>query len=86
MGGKRVNFSGGGVLYTYDDDKIRRVVRGIITLVTAIFLVLPIIVLYFVKGGYEALVVVVVCTTAVAVVMAITTDCRNHEIMMAAAA
>ncbi|KAI9931243.1 hypothetical protein ASPWEDRAFT_166809 [Aspergillus wentii DTO 134E9] len=85
-GGKAVQFPHGGVLYTYDDDMVAAMVRLILTLVTSVMLIIPIIILYFVKGGPNPLIIVTICTLAVAVTIAMTTDCKNHEILMAAAA
>jgi hypothetical protein len=85
LGGRKTNLPDGGVLYTWNDGKIRRIVRGVITLVTTILMVIPIVVLYFTAHGYQSLIVVAVCTAAVAMLMALATDCRNHEILTAAA-
>lgn len=76
----------GGTLYTYNDEAVETVVRVVLTILTAALLILPIIVLYFYRTGASALIVVTVCTVAVAVLIALSTDCRNHEILMAAAA
>jgi hypothetical protein len=76
----------GGTLYTYNDEAIATVVRVVLTILTAALLIIPIIVLYFFRTGANALTVVTVCTVAVAVLIALSTDCRNHEILMAAAA
>lgn len=76
----------GGTLYTYNDEAVATVVRVVLTILTAALLILPIIVLYFFRTGASALIVVTVCTVAVAVLIALSTDCRNHEILMAAAA
>jgi hypothetical protein len=57
-----------------------------LTFLSSALLVVPIIILYFVKGGPNPLIVVTVCTVAVAVIIALTTDCKNYEILMAAAA
>jgi hypothetical protein len=76
----------GGTLYTYNDEAVATVVRVVLTILTAALLIIPIIVLYFFRTGANALTVVTVCTVAVAVLIALSTDCRNHEILMAAAA
>lgn len=76
----------GGTLYTYNDEAIATVVRVVLTTLTAALLIIPIIVLYFFRKGANALIVVTICTVAVAVLIALSTDCRNHEILMAAAA
>lgn len=76
----------GGTLYTYNDEAVAAVVRVVLTILIAALLIVPIILLYFFRTGPNALIVVTVCTVAVAALIALSTDCRNHEILMAAAA
>ncbi|KAL4747886.1 hypothetical protein BDW72DRAFT_181625 [Aspergillus terricola var. indicus] len=84
--GGTIEFDHGGVLYTYNDEAIATIVRVLLTVLTSVLLIVPIIILYFFRTGANALTVVTVCTVAVAVLIALSTDCRNHEILMAAAA
>ncbi|KAI9716790.1 MAG: hypothetical protein M1812_005130 [Candelaria pacifica] len=75
-----------GTIFKYEDAKIRLVVRCIVTTLTATLLLVPIIILYFLGPRWQSLVVIVVSTAVFSIVMAIATEGRNHEIMMAAAA
>lgn len=75
-----------GALYVYDDRNIQRSVRAIITSITAIFLLVPIIILFFIGNGFPSLILIVLCTALFSMIIAYTTEARNHEVMMAAAA
>ena len=78
--------SSDGVLYTYNDKSIHRSVRAILTLLSSITLLVPIIILFFIGKGYPALAVLIVSTSLFSVLIAVTTEGKNHELMMAAAA
>jgi hypothetical protein len=75
-----------GTLYVYDDSSIQRCVRAILTSLSAIILLVPIIIMFFVGKGYPSLVVIIVCTALFSMILAVTTEARNHEVMTAAAA
>lgn len=57
-----------------------------LTSLSAAILLLPIIILFFIGKGYPSLIVIVVCTALFSMVLAVTTEARNHEVMRAAAA
>ena len=75
-----------GTLYVYDDRNIQQSVRVMLTALSAILLLLPIIILFFIGTGYPALIVIIVCTVLFSVILVIVTDAQDHEIMVAAAA
>ncbi|KAK0508932.1 hypothetical protein JMJ35_008303 [Cladonia borealis] len=75
-----------GSLYVYDDRNIQRSVRALLTSISTIILLVPIIILYFIGNGYPSLIVIVVCTALFSTILAFTTEARNHEVMVAAAA
>ncbi|GFF51352.1 hypothetical protein IFM46972_09276 [Aspergillus udagawae] len=83
-GGRRVELPQQGTLYIFDDNMIQTTFRAIITMLTFLILLTPIIVLSYMEEKRKMLVVIVVCTAAAAAIMAMTTDCREHEIMIAA--
>jgi hypothetical protein len=62
---------------------IQMVLRGIVTVFTFLALLTPIVVLSFVEERRTMLAVIVVCTGIAAAGMAVTTNCREHEIMVA---
>jgi ABC-type nitrate/sulfonate/bicarbonate transport system permease component len=69
----------------YNDDAIERTVRAILVSLATIILLVPIIIMFFISRG-PSLIVLVVCTALFSMILAVTTDARNHEVMMAAAA
>lgn len=86
FGGSLIQYSSKGTLYVYNDGLICRIVRVIITICSAIILIIPIIALHFVQSRTQALIGVALGTTLVALGMALGTDCRDHEVLMAACA
>lgn len=57
------------------------------TLIATTVLLIPIIILYFMKNkGFRSLIVIIVSTALFSVIGAIATRCKNHEIMLATAA
>lgn len=56
FGGSLVQYSSKGTLYVYNDELIRLVVRAVITITSAVLLIIPIISLHFVQGRSQALV------------------------------
>lgn len=83
-GGKKVQLPKGGTLHIFDDQMIHMAFRAIMTLLTFLMLLTPIVALSFMEGKRERLALIVVCTAITATVMAVATNCREHEIMMAA--
>ncbi|KAF2019534.1 hypothetical protein BU24DRAFT_459199 [Aaosphaeria arxii CBS 175.79] len=75
-----------GSLYVYDDGNIQRSVRAILTSISTITLLVPVIIMFFIGNGFPSLVVVVICTALFSMFLAFTTKAQNHEVMMAAAA
>jgi hypothetical protein len=60
--------------------------RAILTLITSMVLLIPVVVLSFIGEKSQAVVTVAICTALIAVILAVATDCRNHEIIMAVSA
>ncbi|KAK0707236.1 hypothetical protein B0T21DRAFT_416404 [Apiosordaria backusii] len=75
----------GGEISTWSGDLVAQVTRTITTGISALLLVTPIVILYFVKDGFLPLVVTVVWTVAFSVLMSIVTQAKNSEIMVASA-
>ena len=70
----------------YNDDAIERTVRAILVSLATIILLVPIIIMFFISREYPSLIVLVVCTALFSIILAVATDARNHEVMMAVAA
>ncbi|THC92912.1 hypothetical protein EYZ11_007608 [Aspergillus tanneri] len=83
-GGRRIELPQQGTLYTFDDNMVQTTFRAMITILTFVVLLTPIVVLSYLEKKRKMLVVIVVCTAAAATIMAMTTNCREHEIMIAA--
>jgi len=86
VGGKRIQLANGGWLHLYDDNKIRILLRALVTLVSSIVLLIPVVVLSTIDNKRRAVLGVALCTAIMAVVLAVGTDCRDHEIIFAASA
>ncbi|KAL5359892.1 hypothetical protein BJX96DRAFT_174779 [Aspergillus floccosus] len=83
-GGRRIELPQQGTLYIFDDNMVQTTFRAMITILTFVVLLTPIVVLSYLEEKRKMLVVIVVCTAAAATIMAMTTNCREHEIMVAA--
>jgi uncharacterized protein YebE (UPF0316 family) len=64
----------------------KKITRAIITAASTILLVIPIIILHFVKDEIKPLILIVVWSVGFSVAMSIITEAKNSEIMMASAA
>jgi len=75
-----------GTIYTYSEETMTKLTRLTILVIASSLLLVPIIILYFVRGGFRPLAVIIVWTIAFTALLGYLTDARNTEIMMAAAA
>ncbi|GAB1317937.1 hypothetical protein MFIFM68171_08147 [Madurella fahalii] len=86
FGGRTVPVSHTGKIYLYDDDNVRLIMRAVVTATSSILLLVPIGILSTVEDRSTIITIVALCCTAMAVVMAVATACRDHEIIMAVSA
>ncbi|KAK2743241.1 hypothetical protein FQN57_004930 [Myotisia sp. PD_48] len=85
-GGKRIALPKGGTLLLFDDSMVQRVHRAVLTILMSLVLLIPIIILASIEGERTVAIAVALCTAGMAVLLAVVTDCRDHEIIMAASA
>ncbi|KAK3305921.1 uncharacterized protein B0T15DRAFT_214554 [Chaetomium strumarium] len=86
FGGRTVPVSRTGALHLYSDDSVRLLLRAFLTATSSILLLVPIGILSTVEDKSTVVIVVALCCIAVAVVMAVATESRDHEIIMAVSA
>ena len=81
-----MSVSQSGRMHLYDDAKVRLIVRVLLTVVSSTLLLVPVGILSRIDDRPTVVVVVALCCILMAVVMAVGTACRDHEIIMAASA
>ncbi|KAJ2990715.1 hypothetical protein NUW58_g2810 [Xylaria curta] len=85
-GGKRIALPSGGTLHVWDDSMVHIATRGVLTLISSLTLLVPLIILSFVENKLFIVVITALCSIVLAIFMAVATECRDYEIIMAVSA
>jgi hypothetical protein len=85
-GGKVIQLPSGGKLHVWDNSMVRLAMRGILTFITSLTLLVPLVVLAFVVDRRLVVLITASCSVVLAIILAMLTQCRDHEIIMAVSA
>lgn len=86
LGGKVICLPRSGKLHVWDDSLVRLAMRGVLTLIFSLTLLVPLLILAFVEQRNLIVAVTASGSALLALMLATLTQCRDHEIIVAVSA